>query len=131
MNESMTQELLKRLDALAAKLGMAATAIWQMYVLQARIDGMECLAFSLLTMIAAFVCDKVALKEMKRPLSGLKKRDDYDLLVDADNHNYGYFMFGASAVFFGIACICSVNAADLLCNPGLAAFQRIISALKQ
>lgn len=49
----MTDEVLKRIDALAAKLNVTAAELWKVLVKQARIEGIEWICWSAFWMIVS------------------------------------------------------------------------------
>lgn len=128
MNEQLQQQLLQRLDALAQKLGIAATAIWNMYVQQARIDGLECVVFSVLSFVATGILSVIAKRRYARPLVAPIK-DEFDV-VHTDTHDDASWIAVCAFLCLIPAFICGCNAIDLLLNPQLVAFQRILEALK-
>ena len=67
MNEKLANEVMSRLDAVAAKFGVAAGQVWEILVRQAYIEGwmrlVLALAFSIVVLVAV-----VALHKTKREL---------------------------------------------------------------
>jgi len=51
MNNEMQQELLTRLDILAAKLGIAVDQLWEIFIAQAQIDAIATIASFILALM--------------------------------------------------------------------------------
>jgi hypothetical protein len=61
----MTEEILKRLDALAVKLGVTGTHLWGVLVQQARIEAFECIGWALVWIGIGIFCVRKARKSLK------------------------------------------------------------------
>lgn len=55
----MNEELLKRLDALAEKLGTTGEKVWEILLLQARVDAAFSLLWAISCFAAVYVCWRV------------------------------------------------------------------------
>ena len=113
----MTDEILKRLDALSAKLGVAAGHLWEILVRQARVDAFENVLLCILSLCG--VCVFVRLASWV-----LKKADE----------EWAAFAFGCACVG---AVACSIASLVGFCslwtpllNPEYFAFQKIVEAFK-
>lgn len=112
MNEQMQHEILSRLDALAAKLGVAAQNLFQLYVRQTKIDGIECVVGFLVLGVGSYFCGRAAY---------LRSKDDSD-----DAGSMGFW-----CVLLVVGSIpCLVGAIDLLGNPNLWAFKSLLDTIK-
>jgi hypothetical protein len=116
--EQFTQEMLKRLDALASKLGMAATALWGFYIRQARITGAIELVCFFLCISGVFLCNRW------RALCWSKTEKGDGYIWGALWSGLG--MFGLSALAIGFL----YWGATAIFNPGYWAFQTIVDQLK-
>jgi hypothetical protein len=117
--EKITQEMLVRLDALAAKLGMAASTLWGYYLRQAYIDGISYLIWvCVLFAMAVFALRK----SQKLYVFVTTKDDDYwpGLII--------VWLAAAGLVILGL-CLLHDGISNLT-NPGLAAFRDICAQLK-
>lgn len=116
--EQFTQEMLKRLDALASKLGMAASGIWGFYIRQARVEGVT-------DLFIAAVCLTIGLL-----LNHARKK----LWTDPGDRDF----CGTAALWVGagsLGCLALTfvflhAAFTELYNPGYWAFQTIVEQLK-
>ena len=61
----MTDEILKRIDAMAAKLGVTAGQMWGVLVKQARIEAIEDICWGLFWLMLAAICARIAWKGYK------------------------------------------------------------------
>lgn len=111
----MTEELLKRLDALSAKLGVAAQALWGSYMKQAMINGWECMAAGVIFLTISAVCMAAFVYEHRRG-------DKNDLCTTA---------VVVALVSGIIAALFLMNAADYLFNPTVWAFHSIMQDLSR
>lgn len=113
--EQFTQEMMKRLDALAGKLGMAATALWGFYIRQARISGIEDIMWTILFVGTALLFNRWRIAELKQ-----HKTDPV-----------GVFFCGAAVLLSAILSVVFFShALTALVNPGYWAFQTIVEQLK-
>lgn len=121
---SLTEELLKRLDLLAAKLGTTAQYLWGVYVKQAQVE----VVCSLITiLICLLVCAGVAVALFK--LRALPWTDSYGEPTVAGVLR-GLLGGSIAAVAFTII-VCTVSGLPtLLLNPEYWALQQIVAALK-
>jgi tellurite resistance protein TehA-like permease len=118
MNQQILDALLARLDALGAKLGQAGTAIWQMYVRQSKINGLELIFGAVICLLCALF---FFLNTNKWTSNCLDENDELPAKIT---------LYGVSAFFLVIFCMCLINAADYLFNPGYWAFQDLIQTVK-
>lgn len=118
--EKFTQEMLARLDALAAKLGVAASAIWNFYIRQARIEGLLYLVYLACTLGCCVFCVFLA----KRRVSAFKRDRNIDHIGCAVP------LFLVASGFLAWSCFNLHESITALGNPGYFAFQAIIDQLK-
>jgi uncharacterized protein involved in response to NO len=59
VNESVSKQIFDRLDAIAAKLGMAAGHMWPVLVRQVRVDGVRDLSVATALAVATFFLVKL------------------------------------------------------------------------
>ena len=118
MNEEMQRQLLARLDAIAAKLGVGADALWHVIIREVWIEGIEYVAWTIGLFIAAFVFVRYVRKSLEW----------------AKDEEVCYFLVGlfalASAGCTLAACFFASDAIEHLLNPKFQALQYILSALK-
>lgn len=69
-SEEITQQVLERLDAVAAKLGVAAEHLWGVFVQQSIIEGA---VTAIAVILAAFVCYTTAFVTSHRRMRGNTK----------------------------------------------------------
>jgi hypothetical protein len=114
----MLNALLARLDALGAKIGQAGTAIWQMYLRQQKIGGLE-----LLVMAFVFLLSSIFVYCNKNKLASYCHYED--------NRRYAnvFFIILSIGLLVGTFA-CLINAADFLFNPGYWAFQDLIHTVQ-
>jgi hypothetical protein len=121
--DKVTHEVLTRFDVLAEKLGVAAGQIWQIYVAQAKVEGIKYLASGV-----------VGLLPLAIYLYFAKRFWVWDL--DA-----GFNKNGSGGIFAGFATMIALISGGLalinlfasltpLLNPQYWAFQQIVSQLK-
>jgi hypothetical protein len=113
----MNEEILKRLDALAAKLGIASAHLWDVMITQSRIDGVEDLVFAVMYLLGTAATVWVA--------RWLRKQDD-DFLCE--------FCFFVTCIVVPIWLIVSTNyfyhVPGELFNPEYSAFSKLAGSLK-
>jgi hypothetical protein len=107
----MDTELLKRLDALSAKLGVAANALWGSYMKQAILNGWECFAFGVFFLAAMLLFWKISWDS-----KGNNEKLDRCALA---------FIAGTGALV--IAGLFFFNSADYLFNPTVWAFKSVMA----
>lgn len=124
MNETMLQEILNRLDALSAKLGVAAHALFALYVRQAYIDGIESVLIIAAMAVAIYFLVKITLRLW----------DQIDELGKLGKDRMG----SGSCAFFAVVCIiiCAwvgiyflCTAIDCFSNPQLVAFKSLAATI--
>jgi hypothetical protein len=121
MNSTIQQQVLDKLDILAAKLGVAAKALFLLYVRQAYIEGIE----NTLSCLFLFTLSYIFYRSMLSFYEKAKKE------YSSDGFWAGTFLCAAGClitVFIGGNILNS--AIDCLANPNLYAFQLIVSNLK-
>jgi hypothetical protein len=118
----MKEELLQRLDALAAKLGVAVEHLWDVLVVQGYVEGATALA---LTLVGASLV-VVGVRMLKKNLI---------LLVGADQDEeprYGVmaFVWGIGAVVGCIVFATNVIYVKYLFNPEFYALYEILKLVR-
>lgn len=118
----MNEEILKRIDLLAAKLGVTADHIWAVLVKQARVEAAEWIIWSLFWFILSGAC-----AYMSRWLYKLEKTGNRSHEVEE-----AYFLFAAvpSGIAFVIAAGCLANILTLFVNPEYWALKQIMEMMK-
>jgi len=121
MNSDMQQQILNRLDALAAKLGVAAKELFALYVKQVLITGWEAIVTGAVCYVVLVVC-----------LRGMWNVTHKDLGPYDDPIDKPVFWFSLIFGLFGIIAGTSflVNGVDLVLNPQLWAFKEVLSNIK-
>lgn len=111
------QEILSRLDALAAKLGVAGNHLWELSIRQQKIGGIEEIIFSGILIILAISFGFWAKREF--PKANRRSEDPIGavLLLFV---SVGVFIIGAALLFGGI---------NSLLNPEYFAFEHITKLL--
>jgi cytochrome bd-type quinol oxidase subunit 1 len=120
MGEKITEEVLKRIDALAAKLGVVAEHLWEVLVRQAAIDGYVHLAWAAVLFVISTVLVTVSYRLYKRAM-----QNDTN-----DGPGYGF----CAVMFFLLGLLCFLggsvgnvmNAISELANPEFAALKLLI-----
>jgi hypothetical protein len=122
MTPDMQKELLARLDALAAKLGVTADALWQIYLSQAHIEGIQNIISGSIALGISIGLSVFGYKLIKKGLE--------------DNYDDFEFLCGGSIVcvvsllvFFGAVAF-GYSAYTELANPGFWAFCALAGAIK-
>lgn len=111
----MTDEVLKRLDALAAKLGVASAHLWEVLTRQARIEAIEDVFWALMWLTIS-----VFLGFVSKILFFKKEQPDAGLVVAI-----------VSLVCFVAACGCISNTPGMFFNPEYWALKQILDTLKK
>lgn len=133
----MKEELFKRIDALAVKLGVTAQYLWGVLVKQAGVEGVKDLTFVGIFGLSALALALWARTCFKR--SNLRKEGECGNYAENYVYNYdqrvNYEIDGwISAVVAGIlmipACILTSDAITALANPEYWAFQRVMEIFK-
>ena len=111
--ENLTNEMLQRLDLLAAKLGIATEHLWAVLVQQGTVEGVYGVASAILGVVfmaAGLYCTMVMLRVVKR--------------ADADWANGlmigGIFSVLGTIAILGLGCVLllnGINATRYLFNP--------------
>jgi hypothetical protein len=110
----MNEELLKRLDVLAAKLGVASAQIWQCLLLQSRIEAITDIGILCLCCGSFFVFRAWGRK-----------------IVSGNWDEAAWLPLTALAcVTLIVACVVSSDIATELFNPQYFALNRILKSLK-
>lgn len=111
----MSDEILKRIDALAAKLGIAASHLWSVYVKQARIEAIECIGWGVMWLLISLAACFGA--------RWLFKSDD--------EHEVGPFVLAIliAVAAFLIACAQFASTPGMLINPEFWAFKELTKQL--
>jgi len=127
-DNGLTQQILSRLDAIGAKLGVAAQAVWGFYIRQAYVEGITCLLIGLLA-LALCIAGSCLLPRMWNWDFGIME-DGYR---KKNSHTEGpaYFFYCIGLVTFGgVAVTYLYNSVTPLLNPGYWAFQQLVSNMK-
>jgi hypothetical protein len=112
------QEMLKRLDMLADKLGTTTAYLWSILLKQAWLDGIELLiAVGFLTVLAV-----AAYKYGNECFVYAKETDD-------DYYSGGYFLRIVMFLCLGSACWCLGDAVEHFLNPGYFALHEVLETL--
>lgn len=118
-------EILKRLDAMAAKLGVAAGEVWRILVKQAFIDGVTDLIAGLLILIGSFLLGRFAYRH------GVAAFDDATSHYDSDTHFWFAMWLGVGTVVTLIAGLLFVYPSITeLFNPQYVALTKLFNAMK-
>jgi hypothetical protein len=117
VNPDLQKELLARLDALAAKLGVAASDLWAIYMRQAHIEGVQRVigAVSFLLLTLGLTC--LAIK-----LWRLKKRDGWS----SDWEIGAVLIHVISAITTAVTVGMASQAYSCLANPGYWVLQQLM-----
>lgn len=110
----MNEEILKRIDVLAAKMGVASEQLWAALIRQAHIEGV----FDMWTLCSASVVTVLSLVYF------YLIRDDYGAYLGR------VFSTIFAIVCFVIWCACGGDILAALHNPEYWAANRILSALR-
>lgn len=113
----MNEELLKRLDLLAAKLNVTATALWSALIRQARVEAIQDTIYSVVLLLAVGGLIKLIYWRWKSD----DGRDDDGLVVTA--------AIAAAVFFFLFLMIASCIPTEFL-NPEYFALTRLLEKLK-
>lgn len=117
----MNEELLKRLDVLAAKLNTSAQFLWSVLIKQAKVEMIEDALFIALTAVGLWIVIKWTQSFYKR----------HDELTDCPAEGIPLvfcWIFGVIAMPFSIYALFEIP--TLLFNPQFWALQQIVSQLK-
>lgn len=128
-DNGLTQQILSRLDAIGAKLGVAAQAVWGFYLRQAKVEGLE----SLITGIIALLLLAVGIRFWQKVWDwdyGTPRENGYGR---ENEHSEGpiicaYFCLLVALFIFGVIQVYS--SFTPLMNPGYWAFQQLLSQMK-
>lgn len=118
MNDSWKQEIFKRLDALATKLGVASQYLFGLFVRQSFIAGIECLVGSILSaVLAVFLYKKIpAWREWENE-------------PRTDRMATPFAIIGIPMAFI-VFVVCFINSIDYLGNPQYWAFKNLLDTIK-
>lgn len=114
----MTDEILKRIDALAAKLGVASDHLWRVLTQQARIEAIEDLAWAALF----FALSGASIWAIRWVIA---RRDDDNIPGEL-----GVVSVIAALVFFVVACNCIAGTPGMFLNPEYWALKQILETVK-
>lgn len=119
----MKEEIFKRIDLLAEKLGVASGHVWEVLVTQAKIDSYLNLFYALFFSVVAFVGVKHSIKKFNEAKNASYSEEDF------------YFICGASlivlSIFATIAALANIdNAVTGIFNPEYRALKAISNLLK-
>lgn len=116
----MNQEILQRLDALAAKLGVTATHLWAVLVRQAYVEFATSVAFAVIIAIATYGFVRVVRHGIAQ-----EWYDDYDGLPQIFTGIVGIVL----GVCWLVALVGVVQGIGYLINPEYFALHEVIKAL--
>lgn len=122
----MSEEILKRIDALAAKLNTTAAQIWDVYVAQARMEIVYNVLYAIVWTVfavAAFRFGKFWHAKTNEPLKGYCSDHDGEWMCTIASACVFILALGATASLIA-------EIATLAFNPRYWAIQQIIGALK-
>ena len=116
----MKEEMLKRLDAIAAKLNVTAEHLWAILVKQARVEALT----DIFTVVGSLLVWFVAYKVVRWEFS----RDDND-----DDVSTGAVLVSLAASFIALVAslIALYSLPTELLNPEYLAFRRLTELIKQ
>jgi len=118
MGEKVLHEVLTRLDALAAKLGTTAVALWGVLVAQGRVEGWQYLCWAAFWLIPIAIAIWFFNWVVRHPF----KNDD----KICGSVFIGLAMLGSIALFFN----CLVTGLGFLLNPQYWAWHQLVETLK-
>lgn len=126
MNDTLTQQILSRLDAIGAKLGVAAQAVWGFYLQQARVEGLISLGTGVLLLIFCTVASVYVRRVWERDLAIGR----YEHECDLSGGVLGFFYTLGVVVLLVFGLFGIVDSLTPLLNPGYWAFQQIVSQIR-
>jgi len=118
MTPEMQAELLKRLDALATKVGTTGEHLWTVLVAQARIDAIQYIIGAILVLLAAIVVAYIGTHIWK-------SADGFN-----DGKAWGIFLWFAASIGFAAAAALATDSLTPLLNPEYWAFKEILRLVK-
>ena len=114
--DKIPQELLTRLDALAAKIGTTVGHLWQVLITQARVEAIVAAARVALSLVGVVACCFWLLSMIRRGRSG-------ELTCD---HGYHEGEAYASAIVEGVILVAVSLASVIMLLVNLAAFPTLL-----
>lgn len=124
MNQ-LSQEVLNRLDALAAKLGTTVAQLWAVLIVQARVEAWSDVVFGVVFVALAFW----AIKVLRSAITSLSKADPYVRWSNGDAIRFWLSLVGSLA--FGVMATFTISdAITPMLNPQYWALQEILKAFK-
>lgn len=116
----MSEELLKRLDLLAAKMGTTGSHLWEVLIREARINGVMNLFWAMASIVA--IC-----------LFVFRVAPKLIAWDDSFDRAGGLMVLGCliSCALAAFAIVCLICAPGELVNPEFWALDHVINALKQ
>jgi len=120
---TLSPEILQRLDALAAKLGVTSQYIFGVLVRQAKFEAIENIMAALASSAVSAVCFIVVYRIVKYVRSPKYSHDEEWPFFCS------FFSSLVGAVTFGIAASFLISIVSLLGNPEYWALERILTAL--
>ena len=123
MNDQTTQAILSRLDALAQKLGVAANALWAIYVRQGIVTGVEDAVFAALAATGSFSLFKFLVPFLVRRHNEADCGDDFGWEMAI------VFSCIAGAALAVVFIVFGYDAVAELLNPQFWAIHQIMSDL--
>jgi hypothetical protein len=126
--DNAVQGILQRIDALAAKIGTTAAHVWEIYIQQARVEGIRDASLLLLLLIVAAVLVRLVFFAGKRAKE-IKSNGRYS--SDGDGWVAICIISGVAAGFaVGLGLMFGYGALGELLNPQYWAFQHLAADLR-
>lgn len=116
------QELLKRLDVLAEKLGTTAAYLWSVLIRQAISDGVTDIVTAVFFAVVAYVVYNYG----SRCLTKAKRSDRYDA---KDYYIGGYLLHASTVILAGISTTWLCSAVQHFINPSYYALHEVLESL--
>lgn len=116
----MNDEILKRIDALAAKLGVAGAELWRILVKQAKVDAISDVAWAIVSIAIIFGVIKLEYWAVRR---NEKEEDDWIIGITIIS-----VIVGVTFLIVGIASLMDLPTA--LFNPEYRALELLKHAIK-
>lgn len=116
VEQTMRQEVFTRLDAIAAKLGILSTHLWEVLIRQAYAAAAVNLVWTVLLTVLAIIMYRVT-------------RKGFNLALDGDD-DAGFAAIGGGLLFVAsasIAAVCLSEAMSAIINPEYWAFAKVLN----
>lgn len=142
MNPDMQKELLARLDALTAKLGVAATSLWQIYLQQTRVALLQDALWLLLVVFMWFGWLYIRANAKRRYADDWKRGRLRGYSSDKEQPPYEFDFddnpWDVASIFYGVVCsvggvfitlICIGEIVQILLNPNYWVWSKILEQI--